>query len=348
MGGNALKNCTTRRCGADEYYALEHEIVSWLNYWFPKCDVHVIKAYRNKDSFGDIDILITSDELPNNWVETIKIAFCPLEAVKNGNVLSFEHKQFQVDLITTPRSEFVTSQHYFGYNDLGNLMGRIAHSMGLKLGHDGLSYNWRVDSYQFKNEIISTDWEVICNVLGLSYERYCEGFDELEDIFKFVVASPLFNKDIYLLENRNNYARTRDKKRPTYNAFLKWIEDHHSETKEQVANSMWDDMYRASSGGKDHWLDYLFMQIPGFEETYNRVQKEWQDEVEYKSKFNGSLVREWTGLEDQELGQFMKWLKESLPTHWKQAVLDDEIEDVERTILYKFGVYKRQREIDGL
>lgn len=303
MGGNALKNCVVRRYLDKEYKQIDMDTRYSLSLLFPKSSVLPVLAYKNKESFGDLDILLCSENLPSDWVETVVKWFKPKEYVKNGNVLSFEHRQFQVDLIVTKPEELMTSYFYFAYNDLGNLLGRLAHSIGLKLGHDGLSYNWRVEDYQFKNEVISTDWREICNVLGVSYEHYCQGFDTLEDIFKFVAASPFFHSDIYLLENRNNYARTRDKKRKTYTEFLKWIENY-DHTESQIANKI-----ARYSNNKSIWLPYQFSVIKGFEETYNRVQTEWAEEVEYKKRFNGDLVRKWTGLDKQELGMFMKYLK---------------------------------------
>ncbi len=338
MGGNALKNCVTRRYSKQEYEDIEHDVWKKL-VGSIQVRCHAIEAYHSKESFGDLDMLIMSDELPSNWVDIVVDVFQPKEWVKNGNVLSFEYKEFQIDLIATPEKEFTTSEYYFAYNDLGNLMGRLAHSMGLKLGHDGLSYNWRVDSYQFKNEVISTDWEVICNVLGLSYERYCRGFNTLEDIFQFVVASRFFNKDIYLIQNRNNYARTRDKKRKTYQEFLKWIESY-KETDAQKSTAAWDKLFRTASCTKDHWLKYLFWKIPHFQSLYDNVQKEWDNEKSYKAAFNGSLVSEWTGLKGKELGEFMRELK-NYEMFGKEKVLGYP-KDIEDLVKFAYMMWNKE------
>jgi len=336
MGGNALKNCVTRRYGADEYYQLDHNVFMKLACLFGETQVflHTIDAYRAKESFGDLDILLGCDDLPSDWVERIVEEFKPKEWVKNSNVLSFEYKEFQIDVIPAPMKEFHTSKNYFAYNDLGNLLGRLAHSMGLKLGHDGLSYNWRIDTYQFKNEVISTDWEEICGVLGVSYDLYAQGFDTLEDIFKFVVASSFFHSDIYLLENRNNYARTRDKKRKTYTDFLVWIEGHEH-TEVQLRNKVVRDTH-----SKDCWLAYQFSKISGFAETYERVQAEWVEAVEYKKRYNGTLVGEVCGITGKELGEFMKWMKE---THDQERMRKDLLkfnpEVIPRWVLYWYNTY---------
>ncbi|MGZ8887937.1 MAG: hypothetical protein ACXW1D_00095 [Halobacteriota archaeon] len=334
MGGNALKNCTTRRYDAEEYFELANEVGYRLSTLFADTPMMDIKAYRNKQSFGDLDLVVVSDSLPDNWVFEVVNNFSPREFVKNGNVLSFEFKEFQVDLIATPFSEYETSLNYFAYNDLGNLLGRLAHSMGLKLGHDGLSYIWNCDTYQFKKEIISTDWKEICGVLGVDYDRYMQGFDELEDIFEFVMASPFFHSDIYLLENRNNYARTRDKKRKTYTEFLKYI-DGNLHTLEQCKNK-----FKRDTADKDEWLPYLFSMIDGFEETYGRVYAEWEFATEFKRRYNGDIVRELTGLQNKELGMFMKWMRENVgEVRIQNTVVKLNPELVPRWIMYWFGQY---------
>lgn len=328
MGGNALKNCTTRRYSKQEYWKLVVDVLQKLGKLFPTSKQDNIIAYKNKSDFGDLDVLIESDTLPSNWVEKLIETFNPKEWVRNGNVVSFEYEEFQIDLISTPRNEYYTSMKYFAYNDLGNLLGRISNSLGFKLGHDGLSYTWKDGTYHFKTVVICTEWRVICDFLGVSYGLYCKGFETLEDIFKFVVDSPFFCKDIYLLENRNNYARTRDRKRPTYNAFLKWIESYEP-TLDQTGN-----------GDKEAWLPYAFKTIPGFQETFNRVQAEWDEAVLFKQKFNGGLVGEWTGLSGKDLGEFMKWLKKPENQFPEQRwLLDNELETIKAFIRLSLHEY---------
>lgn len=263
----------------------------------------VIKAYNNKTSFGDLDIVVESTHLRSEYVEMLRNLFQTKELVKNGNCVSLEFKQLQIDFIITPASEYETSLNYFSYNDLGNLLGRVSYSMGMKLGHDGLSYNFRDGTYQFRNVILLTDWKDILPVLGYSYERYAAGFDTLEDIFEFVVSSDLFNKGIYALENRNHAARVRDTKRDSYMKFLKWLEGY-KETPEQGLAQDW------RLHDKKLWLPYLFEKITGFEATYNSVRKEWDEAIKFKSLYNGDLVSSWTGLSGKELGVFMKRMKE--------------------------------------
>ncbi len=334
MGGNALAHCT-RRFEADEYYEIAEQVLQILERLFPESKVSVIKSYRNKSNFGDLDVLLESDYLPLYWIDRVAEAFNSKDSTKNGNILSAEYKDMQVDIIATPEAEFQASRRYFDYNDLGNLLGRVAHNIGLKLGHDGLSYNWRLsDNHVYKTITLLTDWKDILPVLGYDYERYSKGFDTLEDIFEFVISSRFFYKDIYLLQNRNHTSRVRDAKRKTYMEFLDWIEDYE-EVGEQIATKMV--ILKAS------WLNYLFVAIPNFKEQYAQVQAEYEEEELYKGKFNGDLVREWTGLENQELGKFMKWHNNMDRLYpWKEVVLNNPIHVIEYLVGLGFERYKEE------
>jgi len=330
MGGNALKEVKTRRYQRDEYHALEKEVLAKLRLHFSqKTVIAPIKAYSTKESFGDMDILVSSDMLPNDWHVAVSDLLESKEVFKNGSVVSFEHREFQIDLITIPLSDIECAMRYFDYNDLGNLLGRIAHMMGLKLGHDGLSYNWRVDTYQFKNVVVAKNWHDVLPVLGLDPGPYFKGFDTLEDIFKYVASSKFFDPAIYLLHNRNNVSRVRDMKRKTYMEFLDWCETlppYPPQRKED----------------KRGWLPYLFEAIPGFEQIYNEVQADWDKEVEFRKRFNGDVVKAATKLEGRTLGEFMKWFKERHAPELRKKVLVLNPSVISGWIEYNYEVFQKE------
>ena len=341
MGGNAIKTVPIRRYQAEEYFALENEVRKKFQDHF-HTNAYPILAYRNKESFGDMDILVQAEHLPPRWVETVVALFDSKEHHKNGNVLSFEYKEFQIDLIVTPLVELVSSAQYFAYNDLGNLIGRVAHSMGLKLGHDGLTYKFMgAERYVFKEIKLLDDWEQILPVLGYDWNRYQRGFDTLEDIFEFVVSSPFFNKSIYALENRNHAARTRDSKRKTYMEFLTWLESY----KETPSQRFGTCLESPNVEGKDKWLRYLFKEIPSFKEQYDTTVLEFEQAQEYKKRFNGELVSLWTGLKKQELGKFMAWIKNTIyQERWKKDIVTLNPTLVQGLVMYYFEKYKETLE----
>lgn len=223
MGGNALKS--TVRLLAHDYYVVASLVESKLKLMFS--EVSVIPSYANKESFGDLDILVNIHGVETKWVDLVRTHFKPDQLIKNGNVVSFsfpvDYKVFQVDLIASSAELFKTSLFYFSYNDFGNLLGRLSHKLGLKFGHTGLHYVVRDSKVQGTQEILITrDPSQILAILGLSYERYSLGFKTLDEIFNYVSSSKFFNPDIYLLDNLNHGSRIRDRKRETYRKFLEW------------------------------------------------------------------------------------------------------------------------------
>ena len=335
MGGNALKDCVTRRYNADEYFILEEDVLKKLRSLFPFPEITPTKSYKNKPSYGDMDILIDSEFMTEYMIISILDEFQPKQMFKNGNCLSFEYKEFQIDLIACGK-DYKTSQDYFAYNDLGNLCGRIAHSMGLKLGHDGLSYNFKFnnDTYLFKNVLLLTEWEDILPVLGLSYERYAQGFAEMEDIFKFVVSSRFFNKHIFALENRNHTSRVRDAKRKTYTEFLAYIKPMAEHP-----------LAQAIVMGKEAYLPYLKAYIYNFTKVYNENMYAYEDECKFKLLYNGDRVSKLTGLVNKELGKFMQWVKQYYGATLQRDILHMNPDCINSWITHMYKKYSNTLDI---
>lgn len=295
MGGKALKNIETRRYERDEYMILSAATADRLRALFPEARVAVVPAYATKPDYGDADILISSDRLPGDWVDRFLAEFKPDEYVPNGAVKSFNVEQLQVDLITSKEEEFDFALTYFSYNDLGNLMGRIAHKQGFKYGHDGFHHVFRDGNQSFRTNVVSRDIPKIFAFLGYEHDRFRQGFETLEDVFRYAGSSPYFNKDIYLWENVNHTARRRDAKRKTYNGFLDWLETEAAEGLPRFA----------FNEDKSVYLPRAFEWFPDFEQRYRQTEADYARVLEFRQRFNGEIVREVTGLEGKELGAFI-------------------------------------------
>jgi hypothetical protein len=278
-----------------------------------------------------MDILVSSEALPSDYKNTINKLFSPAETVSNGNCFSFEYKQLQIDLIVTKPEHFQSSCNYFAYNELGNLLGRIAHSIGFKLGHDGLTYNFREggasSSHLFANILVTRNWPDILNLLGLSPKTYYDGFDTLEDIYDFVISSPYFCKEIFALENRNHTARVRDEKRSTYTGFLEYIKE--KEYDKQAAFSMVQ----------------VYDLFPEFHERLFEVGEEYAASKEFKKRYNGELVSEITGLHGKELGLFMKYVKDYFAGSLQSVVNTLNPVVIERFVAHMYLVYTNNLQV---
>lgn len=305
MGGNALKNTTTRRYDAHEYHEvaakLKHDIAELLG-----VRVEIIPSYANKPSFGDLDLLVQSNMLPRNWKNQLimKYKLSDNMFVTNGDVFSFAHHELQVDIICTPACDMDSSMQYFAYNDLGNLLGRMMHKMGIKYGHKGLSIivrspcegNHVLAEIMLDNE---TPFKTVCEILGLDHEFE---FDELIDIFTFTASAQYFDPDIYLLHNRNHANRVRDAKRKTYGGFLSWIKDHDIQ-----ARYVFEEKH--DRGGynlrEPFYTDIVLKRWPWVKEIVDDVIRQHEIDMTFKQVYNGDIVREITGFTGKRLGAFM-------------------------------------------
>jgi hypothetical protein len=301
MGGNALKHLGTARLNAYLYKLLTDDVQARVYKRFGSPPT-LIKSYSAKESFGDADFLLPSEGLPVNWVQKLEEEFASRGSVSNGNVVSMEIADFQVDFIITPRHEMEWAKTYFAYNDLGNLMGRIAHKMGFKYGHDGLVKVVRSGDRVLGEIRITGSPSEVFSFMDYDYAEWCNGFSALENIFEYAASSIYFDPAIYLLDNRNHVSRTRDAKRPTYTAYLEWCKDKTSTFDWAAKEKIF--LHR-------HFLEKAFRRWPSVKDRYDSIMAA-DAKLKHQQKFlNGELVMGWTGATGKELGELLSMIKDS-------------------------------------
>jgi hypothetical protein len=205
MGGHAFPEFKTRRLDQIGFMTVATACMGRLEIEFPSNHFQPVVSYRNKETFGDLDIIWCGDHIAT---EDMCKALKAIDFVKNGPVTSFalrlnEDEIFQVDLIYVDCKHLESSASYFAFNDLGNLLGRIFHRAGFKLGHKGMLYVVREEgnsSHALKEVEVTRSWKEALEFAGYDFNRWLEGFDELEDVFQFVASSPYFDKKIFSLE----------------------------------------------------------------------------------------------------------------------------------------------------
>ena len=225
MGGRALKNTFTRRYEAMEFHTLAIEMNLLISDIFERS--YIFKSWNDKKDFGDMDVIIQLK--PNqNPLEIIKDIFNPSEIYHNGNCFSFDYKELQIDFIITAEENWDTSLVYLKYGDLGNLMGRISKPIfGLKYGHDGLVFSIvDEDNNQTYGEIVvSKTPKDIFEFLGFDWNKFCIGFNSMEDMFEYVKTSKYFNAKLFDFDELNHQNRTRNRKRDGYCKFIEYVKD---------------------------------------------------------------------------------------------------------------------------
>jgi hypothetical protein len=305
MGGHALPLADTRRFEADEYFQTWYQFYQELQAKFPSIRAELIPAYYKKESFGDMDVLY---RIPQPWVdndvgnsaaltvEELKKTFSPKQIVNNSCVISLDYHGIQVDMIYASTSEFDYALAYYSYNDLGNLVGKLARRFGMKHGHDGLWLPIRDGDYHVGDILLTLDVRKTYEFLKLDYDVAQEGFANLDEIFNFVSSSPYYDPELYKLENLNHTAKIRDKKRETYRKFLEFGEKYTGPVEKMNRDKKSYLVQVLNAFGK--WTEFETM-------MKNVVLHRAAREI-----FNGEIVAQVTGLQGKELGRFMRTLKE--------------------------------------
>ena len=252
-----------------------------------------VVSYRTKETFGDIDILVPSEHFSfDKFWDKHKHRYKDYK--RNGGVISLLDKQDrQIDVITTPIEIYNIHYNYLAYNDMGNFIGRIAKSLNLKYGHDGLSLivRYKGDSTRKIGVIpISYDVRYIHELLDIPYRCY----DTMEQIYKDIMSSRYYHKDSFLLEKQSHHARVRDRKRKSYHGMLDYIKENDISTHPRRCYSI------------EETLSMLPNEVT---EKYIKIVTDYDKKMYEKTLYNGNIVSDVTGLKGKELGQFMAKIK---------------------------------------
>jgi hypothetical protein len=228
MGGNALKKVKTIRKQKQEYEIIKRHILEKTREYL-KCDIVI--ELPNKDSFGDLDVLYIYDPKINVKELVIKL-FNPNEIVINGDIMSFDYENFQIDFIKCESIEFfITSQFYFSNGGIGSIIGCIVNYYGIKFGHEGLWINLIENTIDPTKEInmtkiigkiiLSKNPQEICKFLELDYNLWETGFLSNKEIFEWIIKCKYYKKEIFYELNYDH--RKRSLKQPIYIEFLEFI-----------------------------------------------------------------------------------------------------------------------------
>jgi DNA polymerase/3'-5' exonuclease PolX len=197
MGGNAFNHIgyTAERMSKEEFHTIEREIFTVLH----ELNIYglSIPYVKEKESFGDIDIVIVKED-DRNVKEIIcdnieKFGLREELIFRNKDVISILYKEkYQIDFIFTNRKEKDYHQAYLAYNDLGNLLGRIIKESGFQHGHNGLFYVYREGNHYKELIELTTDYADALDILGLDVEKFYSGFDTFTEMFEYVTHIPRF------------------------------------------------------------------------------------------------------------------------------------------------------------
>jgi len=329
MGGKALLQygIKTERKNTNDFYNIMGKIAVRLTYglgitmsipvrfsYGTTLTSQTIKTYHTKPDHGDLDVLIKMDEnFRNKKIELKKYVeetFHPNVIHNNSGVLSFDYESFQIDFIPIKECNWDIANVYYSYDPLGNIMGKTFHRFNLSYGWEGLYYKYRnFNGINSNNILLSKDPKKIFDFGGYDYEKYLNGFDTLEDIFKFVIDSKYFDAEMFQFKNLNQIDKKRNRKRASYKIFLEYLE------KNDIRNQYLFDHT------KENYIPLIDKFFPEANLITEMDKLKQIDEINrsINEKFNGKIVMEWLPeLQGKELGAAITKFKK---------VLDDKYED---------------------
>lgn len=300
MGGNALKNIKTIRKNKTDYYLLRDKI---QKIFLEKgIIIDFIPELDDKDSFGDLDILYSNVDM----LDIIKELFSPNEIVINGEVISFDYDNFQIDMINCADIEFC--KFYFSYGDFGNLIGKIVKKYEYTFGHHCFSL-----IFENTKIILTKDVNEFCNFINIDYEKW-KSIKTKEDLFELVKSCRFFKKEIF---NSGNHEHRRClSNRPLYVEFIKLI---------GIAEDSREETLQLSNEEKEGFLKDAIEFFNKKEEIENIKMKIERNKI-INSKFNGNMLKE-RGFNGQQIGKIIKAMKEKHPDfdNWVYESSEEEI-----------------------
>ncbi len=338
MGGNALKNIQTKRIDPKTYQRIKLEITNKLT--SNGFTINDIIEVPGKESYGDLDLLWWQDDMTTtNIKDIVKQLFNPQEMVLNGEVLSWDYENFQIDLIKCLSLEQMKfARFYFSYGDVGSILGRFCNYHGLKIGHRGfwidvyectLYPEKQLDPTRNVGEVLLTmEPEEACKYLGLDWNIWIKGFNTMVEIFDWIKTSKYFVVKIFGELNGEHMRRA--KLRPMYMKFVEYI-----------------GMKPLEINGKPEIRYNLQQDAIKYFNKLNEIEK-IKNKIEYnqiiKNKFCGKKLLE-KGIEGKNIGVILKMLEDYINknyqmkfTEWIYHTEQKEIDILVEHILYQFCV----------
>lgn len=239
MGGKAVTSYRMDSQTHDRF--LDHVVPVLVDLHLDEERVYPVRSFENKASHGDLDVLFMKPATSTNDLRRMRDAkhalmhnetdLEVLEYNSNGDILSmavmFEGKPRQLDVIFTWSFHWHIAKVFYDFNDMGNLMGKVARWHRMKWGFQGLRYVvYSEDGSRKLDEITLTGNPATAfEILGFDWQRYQKGFVKRSDVWEYVLNGALTDPRCFLPKNLNAGQRQRDTKRTGYELFMKYLDE---------------------------------------------------------------------------------------------------------------------------
>lgn len=258
----------------------------------------IVKDIPTKTKFANISIIVDKDDSAAALYCMNKYAH---DFERCANVYSYlMDDKIHADIIIADKDDFDTMSFLLDYDNFGWLIQRCMQKHhNYILTDSGLYFKYHA---HYKEYLIclTKDIKTILNICQLDYDRYLKGFTTYDDIFHYVAECPIFDQRLFDIKHMPKREAAKFKKHTFYKKLNKF-------------NNLYDIPVTIPGkliGPFDMFMEKIESEIEVIEATRAAV-------VKLKNHFNGNIVQSITGLNQPELGIFMKGIR--------QKYTDDEL-----------------------
>jgi hypothetical protein len=287
MGGNLFK---TSRLARAEYFKLKAELLPIIKEYFE--DAKVPFETPGKADFGDLDILVVSkqDGSSNNFNPSTHTKINSPSISKEGGQLHFIFRDFQVDLIYTPKEALAMAMYFYSFADYGMIMGKLVTRAEFNFKPDGLYTKALTRNPRAVPSILLTNEpKEVSSFLGVDHSKWENGFETEQEVFDFILSSKFFRLP----------SMTKTNERPMINRFLSYC-DAKSLSEIQLQSFTADEKDKMFQDALNNF---------GKMDEYKAIVAKIEASRAVKAKFHGGMVKDWTGLTGKDLCEFLTRIK---------------------------------------
>jgi hypothetical protein len=326
MGGNAL-SVETNRLDDRTFRWAQRCVRDRILDAFPDAKYHFVRAIREKADHGDMDVLIRQDTVDR---ATLRDEFSPTELFSNGRVDSLDYQpedvpRFQLDLVYMRPEWWDVARAFHDWNDLGNLVGKVARFRRMKYGFQGLRipvYHTMDRSQKLGEYTLSRCPATIYRALGYDPRvPMVEGFDTFEEMFEFVMSSEYATYDVFQPEALTASQRHLDTKRGVYKMFMDWLDVKRNQVSPGKTTPRFTECQRRPSHRSALESAKKVFPDANLKDSIAAKREALKRSETASAVFNGRHALERFDIEGRELGRVLGHMKSYYGDGWDEHVL---------------------------
>ncbi|KAI4170039.1 MAG: hypothetical protein LQ348_007185 [Seirophora lacunosa] len=183
-----------------------------------------------KDSFGDIDIIVSQPKVTPFFPEHIISAIDAERIISSNPLYSFavpypglDGSHVQLDIQICQLENFEWEVFHKAHGDLWNLLGPSIRPFGLMANDKGLHLRIsEIEDFDRKRSLVflTADPTAVLDFCRIDTHAYTQKFDSVDDMFEYACSSRFFRPEAYVRDDSRAKNRKRIAQRELYRRFV--------------------------------------------------------------------------------------------------------------------------------